>query len=190
LRKEGSRARLGRLVEILLVLILAWVTLWALYRFRFNESPAGIDLFNRTLSAKIADLHRPHLRNAVSLMGQIRFLPRSYLWGLADIMHVGLEGRITPVLFLGHTYLNGTPFYFFPTILLVKLPLGLLTLAFAGGVLVMGTRKWPGKEPLLVVVLFGFVLLAMLMSGTSSYAGIRHGLVVVPPLAVLAAARW
>src|SRR5262252_2093840 len=125
---------------------------------------------------------------SLSLMGQSRFLPRSYLWGLADIMHVGLGGRIIPVLFLGHTYSNDTPFYFFPTILLVKLPLGLLALAFAGGALVMSTRKWPGKEPLLVVVLFGCLLLAMLMSGTSSYAGIRHGLLVVPPLAVLAAA--
>jgi len=188
LRKDDNRPRLRRVADVLAVLVLAWITLWGLYRFRFNESPAGIDLFNRTLSAKIADLHHPHLQDAVSLMGQSRFLPRSYLWGLADIMHVGLGGRIIPVLFLGHTYSNDTPFYFFPTILLVKLPLGLLALAFAGGALVMSTRKWPGKEPLLVVVLFGCLLLAMLMSGTSSYAGIRHGLLVVPPLAVLAAA--
>src|SRR5262249_40260989 len=118
----------------------------------------------------------------------IRFLPRSYLWGLADIMHVGLEGRINPVLFLGRTYLKRAPFYFFPTILLVKLPLGLLALAFAGGVLVLSRSKWPGKEPLFVLLLFGCLLLAMLMSGTSSYAGIRHALLVVPPLAVLAAA--
>jgi len=69
----------------------------------------------------------------------------------------------------------------------VKLPLGLLALALAGGVLVLSTRKWPGMEPLLVLALFACLLLAMLMTGTSSYAGIRHGLIVLPALAVLAA---
>jgi hypothetical protein len=37
--------------------------------------------------------------------------------------------------------LKRTPFYFFPTILLVKLPLGLLALALAGGVLVLSTEN-------------------------------------------------
>jgi hypothetical protein len=188
MRKDERRPRLRRLGEVLAVLLLAWITLWGLYRFRFNESRAGVDLFNRTLSAKITDLHRPHLRDAVSLMAHTHFLPRSYLWGLADILHVGVDGRINPVFFLGHNYLKRTPFYFFPTILLVKLPLGLLALALAGGVLVLSTRKWPGMEPLLVLALFACLLLAMLMTGTSSYAGIRHGLVVLPALAVLAAA--
>ncbi len=188
MRKDERRPRLRRLGEVLAVLLLAWITLWGLYRFRFNESRAGVDLFNRTLSAKIADLHRPHLRDAVSLMAHTHFLPRSYLWGLADILHVGVDGRINPVFFLGHNYLKRTPFYFFPTILLVKLPLGLLALVLAGGVLVLSTRKWPGMEPLLVLALFACLLLAMLMTGTSSYAGIRHGLVVLPALAVLAAA--
>ena len=190
MRKDERCPRLRRLGEVLSVLLLAWITLWGLYRFRFNESRAGVDLFNRTLSAKITDLHRPYLRDAVSLMAHTHFLPRSYLWGLADILHVGVDGRINPVFFLGHNYLKRTPFYFFPTILLVKLPLGLLALALAGGVLVLSTRKWPGMEPLLVLALFACLLLAMLMTGTSSYAGIRHGLVVLPALAVLAAAAF
>ena len=184
----NDKNRLRALGQVVGVLLLAWITLWGLYRFRFNESPAGVDLFNRTLSAKIADLHRPYLRNTVSFLANTRFLPRSYLWGLADILHVGVDGRINPVFFLGHNYLKRTPFYFFPTILLVKLPLGLLAVALAGGVLVLSTRKWPGIEPLLVLALFACLLLAMLMTGTSSYAGIRHGLIVLPALAVLAAA--
>jgi Dolichyl-phosphate-mannose-protein mannosyltransferase len=187
LHKDENRPRLRRLGEVVAVLVLAWITLWGLYRFRFNESPSGVDLFNRTLSAKVADLHRPQLRNAVSFMVHTHFLPRSYLWGLADIMHVGLEGS-RPVFFLGRTYSKRAPMYFFPTILLVKLPLGLLALALAGGALVLITRKWPGKEPLFVLMLFACLLLAMLMTGTSSYAGIRHGLIVLPALAVLAAA--
>src|SRR5262249_17984014 len=187
LRRDESRARLRRVGEVLAVLVLAWVTLWGLYRFRFNESPWGADLFNRTLSAKVADLHRPHFRNAVSFMVHTHFLPRSYLWGLADIMHVGLEGS-RPVFFLGRTYSKRAPTYFFPTILLVKLPLGLLALPLAGGTLVLTTRNWPGEEPLLVLGLFPCSLLVMVVPGPSSSAGSRHGLIVVPPLAVVAAA--
>jgi hypothetical protein len=182
----NDKNRLRALGQLVAVLLLAWITLWGLYRFRFNESPVGVDLFNRTLSAKVADLHRPHLRNTVSFLADTHFLPRSYLWGLADILHVGVEG-IRPVFFLGHN-LKRAPFYFFPTVLLVKVPLGLLALAFAGGVLVLSTRNWAGTGPLLVSVLFACLLLAMLMIGTSAYAGIRHGLIVLPSLAVLAAA--
>jgi tetratricopeptide (TPR) repeat protein len=188
LRKQENRPRLRRLGQVLAVLVLAWITPWGLYRFRFNESTAGVDLFNRPLAAKIADLHRPLLRNTVSLMARTHFMPRSYLWGLADILHVGVEGRVSPVYFMGRTYLERAPFYFFPTVLLVKLPLGLIALALAGLVLVFIRRAWPGREPLLVILLFGGLLLAMLMSGTSSYAGIRHGMVVLPSVAVAGAA--
>ena len=180
LRKEENRPRLRRLAQVLAVLVLAWITLWGLYRFRFNESPAGLDLFNRPLAAKIADLHRPLLRDTVSLMARTHFMPRSYLWGLADILHVGVEGRVTPMFFMGRTYMQRAPFYFFPTVLLVKIPLGLIALALIGVVLAATTRDWPGREPLLVILLFGCLLLAMLIKGTSSYAGMRHALIVLP----------
>ncbi|HSS95837.1 MAG TPA: tetratricopeptide repeat protein, partial [Terriglobales bacterium] len=188
MRREENRPRLRRLGQIFAVLVLGWATLWGLYRFRFNESPVGLDQFNRPLATKIADLHSPFLRNTVSLMVRTHFMPRSYLWGLADILHVGVEGRVFPLFFLGHTYLERAPFYFFPTVLLVKLPLGLIALTLAGLLLVLKTRDWPGKEPLLVILLFGALLLLMLIKGTSSYAGVRHGQIVIPPLAVLAAA--
>lgn len=188
LRKEENRPRLRKLAHVLAVLVLAWITLWGLYRFRFNESPAGLDLFNRPLAAKIADLHRPLLRNAVTLMAHTHSMPRSYLWGLADILHVGVEGRVTPIFFMGRTYMQRPPFYFFPTVLLVKIPLGLIALAMMGFVLVLITRKWSGAEPLLVILLFGGLLLAMLIKGTSSYAGMRHALIVLPSLAVAGAA--
>jgi hypothetical protein len=179
-----------QLRQLCAVLLVAWATLWGLYRFRFNESREGTDLFNRPLSLKIADLHKPVLRNAVALMGRAHVLPRSYLWGLADILHVGIEGRITPVYFLGRTYEKRAPIYFFPTVILVKLPLALTALAVAGFVLVFGTRKreWPGREPLVVMLVLGGVLMITLAAGTTSYAGIRHGMIVYPSMALLAAA--
>ncbi len=188
LRKKEDRPRLRRLAQVFAVLVLAWITLWGLYRFRFSESPAGLDLFNRPLAAKIADLHRPLLRNTVTLMVRTHFMPRSYLWGLADILHVGVEGRVTPIFFIGRVYMQRPPFYFFPTVLLVKIPLGLIALALMGLVLACMTRDWPGREPLLVILLFGCLLLAMLIRGTSSYAGMRHALIVLPSIAATGAA--
>ena len=188
IRKEENRSRWLRLGQVLAVLVLAWITLWGLYRFRFDESPEGIDLFNRPLAAKIADLHSAPFRRTVSLMARTHFMPRSYIWGLADILHVGVEGRVTPIFFMGRTYLERAPFYFFPTVLLVKLPLGMIVLALGGVVLAFARRDWPGKEPLLVILLFGGLLLAMLIKGTSSYAGMRHALIVLPSLAVAGAA--
>lgn len=190
LRREDNRSRLGRLGQVVAILVLAWTTLWGLYRFRFNESPTGLDLFNRPLGAKIADLHSPLLRNAVSLMERTHFMPRSYLWGLADILHVGVEGRVTPIFFMGRSYLQQAPLYFFPTVILLKIPLGLIALSIAGVVLVLASRSWPGREPLLVSILFGGLLLGMLIKGTSSYAGMRHALIVLPSIALIGAAAF
>lgn len=112
---------------------------------------------------------------------------RELICGLADILHVGIEGRIAPFFFINRIYLVSAPWYFFPTVLLVKLR-GLLALALVGIMLALKNRVWPGKEPLFVAVCFGGLMLAMLMRGNSSYAGIRHALFVMPPLAVLGAA--
>lgn len=204
-RNEANRSRWRRSGQVLAVLLLAWITLWGLYRFRFNESPAGLDLFNRPLDAKIADLHRPLLREAVSLMARTHFMPRSYLWGLTDILHVGVEGRVTPIFFMNRLYIERAPFYFFPTVVLIKLPIGLAALAILGVVLVSLERRarrppdgrrdagathpdWSGEEPFVVILLFGGLLLVMLIKGTSSYAGMRHALIVLPSLAVAGAA--
>jgi tetratricopeptide (TPR) repeat protein len=185
-RNVENRPRLWRMGQILLVLVLASITLWGMYRFRFNESAEGLDLFNRPLATKIADLHRPWLQQSVTLMARVHLFPRAYIWGLADILHVGIEGRVAPFYFINRYYMVSAPWYFFPTILLVRLPLGLLALALVGLVLAVRNRTWSGREPLFVLVSFGTLMLLMLMRGKSSYAGIRHALFVVPPLAVLA----
>jgi hypothetical protein len=187
-RNPENPSRLRKLVPVLAILVLAWVTLWGLYRFRFEESPQGRDFFNRPLAVKIADLHSPAFRRALSLTADLHLMPRAYLWGLADILHVGVEGRASAIFFIDRIYLQRVPFYFFPVVLLVKLPLGLILLALAGTVLALRSgAKWAGSEPLLVAVLFAGLLLVVLMAGRSSYAGIRHALLVVPSIALLGA---
>jgi Dolichyl-phosphate-mannose-protein mannosyltransferase len=186
--KKNERSRLLRARQLAAVLMLAWIVLWGLYRFRFNESPAGLDLFNRPLATKIADLHSPLLRGTLGLMARTHVMPRSYIWGMADILHVAVEGRVSLIYFLGHPYLRRPPAYFFPTVVLLKIPLGLTAIALGGLVLLLQKRSWPSREPLLVMLLFGALLMAMLIAGTSSYAGMRHAQIVLPSLAILAAA--
>ena len=42
-KRPGDPAtRLSRLLRVAAVLLVAWVVLWGFYRFRFNESPAGL----------------------------------------------------------------------------------------------------------------------------------------------------
>ena len=91
---------------------------------------------------------------------------------------------MTPIFFLGKLYVQRPPLYFFPAVILLKVPLGLMALSLAGIVLFFVQRTWPGKEPLLVLLLFGALLLAMLMKGTSSYAGMRHALIVLLSLPI------
>jgi tetratricopeptide (TPR) repeat protein len=113
-------------------------------------------------------------------------VPRAYLWGFADTIRAGLQGREDPQLFFGRAYHFRAPKYYFPAIVAVKLPIGLLALLLLGLFLFFARRiptDWnlPGGVVLAVAVLFLLVL-----STGATYAGIRHALPVVVLLSVLA----
>src|SRR5262249_38471506 len=133
LSKGMLRDRLQRLARVGLVALLAWAVLWGFYRFRFNESPSGVDRFNRLLAEKIADVNSPVIRRALIGMANLHFLPRSYLWGFADVVRAGVEGRMFAIYFWDRYYIRKTPFYFFPGVVFFKLPLGLTALILLGG---------------------------------------------------------
>src|SRR3546814_3114333 len=60
-------------------------------------------------------------------------LPRACLWGLADTVRTGVEGRGIGMHFVwGKVYYGHPPWFSWPAILAAKLPLGLLVLALAG----------------------------------------------------------
>jgi hypothetical protein len=54
---QPSDTRSRRFLKLGLVFLGAFVILWSFYRFRFTESPALQEVFNRPLADKIADLH-------------------------------------------------------------------------------------------------------------------------------------
>jgi hypothetical protein len=165
----------------------AVVVLWSFYLFRFRESPEPGDYFNRPFSAKISDVRSPVYRAALQAAATVHLLPRAYIWGLADTIRAGAEGRAESIYFFGRRYYSRAPFYFFPSVLAVKIPIGLLALVAIGFYLLF-TRSIPGQwlTPILSGLGFAVLLLIVLASG-ASYAGIRHALPAVPALALCAA---
>ena len=186
-RESTFGVRLRRLGLTAAILIGAMFVLWGFYLFRFSESPqAGSEeRFNRPLADKISDVNSPRYRAGLNIMAQGHLFPRAYTWGMADTIRAGAEGRSRTVFAFGRTY-QKAPLYFFPGVIAVKLPLGLLLLTIIGaGLLIF--RKLPREfdAPLGAVIGLAVLFLIVLSTG-SAYAGIRHALPVVPPLALLA----
>ena len=186
-RPAGESGRPGRVRTLgltLAVAVGALVILWGLYGFRYPESHAGEEAFNRPLALKIEDLQGSTSRAALLLATSAHVVPRAYLWGLADTIRAGLEGRNQPVPFFGRVYSNRGPLQYFPAVLAAKLPLGLLALVLAGLVL-LGTRipPAPWRLPSLGLLALAGAFLIALMRG-ASYAGVRHALPVLVSLAV------
>src|SRR3546814_21045698 len=72
---------------------LAVALLWSVYGLRFHADAGGGDAFNRPMAEKIDELTLPHWRAALHFADDRKLLPRAYLWGLADTVRTGVEGR-------------------------------------------------------------------------------------------------
>ena len=164
----------------------AIVVLWASYLFRYSEAPSGLESFNRPLVEKINDVASPRYHAVLSLMAATHVVPRAYLWGFADTIHAGLEGRENPQLFLGRLYHLKAPRYFFPAMIAVKVPIGLLAVLIYGLFLFLSGRIPPDWRLPCGVVLAVAGLFLLVLSMGATYAGIRHALPLVVLLSVFA----
>jgi len=174
---DAHVTRLKRLGIVATVVVGGMIVLWSFYGFKFHESPGTTDdTFNRPMAEKISDVKSPFYRTGLNVMLTAHIFPRAYIWGLADTIRAGVEGRAIPVLAFGQQYYAKAPFYFFPGIIAAKLPIGLLLLSIAGGALLI-TGRLPRENiaPFLIVTAFSGIFLFFLIRG-SSYAGVRHAL--------------
>ncbi|MGH9947566.1 MAG: phospholipid carrier-dependent glycosyltransferase [Pyrinomonadaceae bacterium] len=178
--------RVKRLGAVAAVLIAAVIVLWSLYLFRFNESSGtSEEQFNRPLATKISDLKTPVYRTGLNVMADLHLFPRAYIWGMADTIRAGAESGATSILFFGNLYYSRGPLYYFPAVIAAKLQLGLILLTAIGVGLWAARRIERDWDALLIsVVILTSLFLLSLMKG-ASYAGIRHSLPIVPPLALL-----
>lgn len=185
----------GRIGRAAFAGLLAFGLLWALYGLRFHAAPDGSDAFNRPMEAKVGDLQIPAWREAIHQADAWRLLPRAYLWGLADTVRAGVEGRGQNSVYLwGETLKGSPPWYTWPSFVGGKVPLALLGLALLGGLTLVWEklrRERAGLQASAALGALGAMALAHLLalSGSQgSYAGVRHALPLVVAMAVLAGA--
>lgn len=183
-------ARIGKLT---VAAVLGIGLLWAQYGFHFHAGADGSDAFNRPLADKIADLRSDAWIDLLTVADRVHLLPRSYLWGLADTVRAGVEGRGAPEHRLfGHVYEGRPPWFFWPGILLGKLPLPLLAWALLGA-FALWRAPLPPPLRLALCALGGMAgaHLAALAGSLGTYGGVRHAMPLVVALGVLAgAAAW
>ncbi|TNJ32854.1 phospholipid carrier-dependent glycosyltransferase [Arenimonas terrae] len=193
-RSAGEFAR--RLLRVGIAGLLGVALLWAMYGFHFHAGPDGSDGFNRGMADKVADLNIPHWREGIAFADATHLLPRAYLWGLADTVRAGVEGRGQGShLVWGVSHKGRPPWFTWPSILVSKLPLALMAMALLGLVALRwlplpAAARWALGAALGVST----VHLLALMSGQGTYGGIRHALPIVVLLALpagaLVAAAW
>jgi hypothetical protein len=187
-RGFGITARIRRLGAVASLMAGSVLILWGLYFFQFHETPGtNEETFNRPLAEKITDVRSPVYRTALNTVTTIRLFPRAYIWGMADTIRAGVEGRAIPILAFGEMYYSRAPFYYFPGAIAAKLPIGLLLLTLVGA-LVFAFRRAPSDfyVPIAFFALFAAILLFFLARG-STYAGVRHALALFPLCALFAA---
>ncbi len=151
---------------------------WASYRFSINplltfpRDMHWIDLFSAKLGLS---------KETLIAMGSFP-VPLSELFrGIAAVFKHNVEGHGTYLL--GEVGLHGW-WYYFPVVLGVKVPLGILAAFAAGGSLVFLDRKsWCSMRLLLILIPLGVLFSCMFISNMN--AGIRHILPIFPFIAVV-----
>lgn len=190
IRRGGVPEFLRRAAQLLLAAVVSVLLLWASYGFRFHADASGADAFNRPLEGKIADVTTPVLRNALVIADQHRLLPRAYLWGLADTLRTGVDGRnIALHLVWGNVYEGRTPWFTWPAIVFAKLPLALSALALLG-LLLLWRAPLPASARWMLAALAAASTchLAALMASPSAWGGVRHATPLIAAVAILAGA--
>ena len=173
--RESSGTRLRRIAKLTAVFFGAFLILWCFYLFRFTESPDPAEKFNRPLALKISDLRSPFNRFILMQFNSFHLLPRSYIWGFADTIRGGVEGRVDSRLVFGKPRTDA-PAYFFPAVVAVKLPIGLDLLIVTGLFLFFARHlpaHWKGPSALLLFAALGYFFV---LAHGAAYGGMRHAL--------------
>jgi tetratricopeptide (TPR) repeat protein len=184
--QQGGDSRSHRLLKIGAVLVAVTSILWGFYFFRYAETRTGKELFNRPLADKIGDVNTPFYHSVLAGMAASHVVPRAYLWGFADTVHAGMEGRPFPHLIFGRFYLRKGPMYFFPAMIALKLPIALSALSILG-LIFFFLRRLPAEWNFPAgVVLATSILFLLVLANGAVYAGIRHALPVLVLLSIFA----
>jgi len=189
-RDGGWRGLAGRLGKSGVVAALALVVLWSLYGLRFHAARDGSDAFNRPMADKIGELKLAPWREGIAFADRWHLLPRAYLWGLADTVRTGVEGRgISQHFIWGELVFGRAPWYAWPAIVVSKLPLALLALALLGAAL-LWRAPLPASASWTLRALLGVCVchLAALVGSGGVWGGVRHATPILTAAAILGGA--
>lgn len=191
-RSAPARIAFGSLCKVALAGLLGVAVLWGMYGMHFHAGPDGSDGFNRAMADKIADVNIPHWRLALDSADRLHLLPRSYLWGLADTVRTGVEGRgISQHLVWGKVYDGHAPWFSWPLIILSKVPLPLLLLSLLGaGMLSRATLSRDAKAVLWSVLGAAVAYSIALLGSEGIWGGIRHAMPLLVMLSIPAGAAF
>ena len=184
--RHDERTALRRSAIFIIVLAGAVAILWGTYRFRYYEAKQPEEKFNRTLASKIGDIRSPVWRAGLTGLATWRLLPRSYIWGLADTVRTGMEGRAYSTYAFGRlTFMQRRPLIF-PGYIAVRLPLALIALSCLGCAIAFwrGTSRRDKFAVAILLALAGVLLIILARSG-ADYAGVRHALTIYLVMAIL-----
>ena len=162
------------------------LVVWMTYGFHYTTGP---DVYGGTTMALYEDpVMRTWLPKSTLLLGWIdrhRLLPNAYTQNFLQLELSNTENFKMAAFLLGQSK-YGHWWYYFPVVFLVKTPLTLLVLFFAGGVLCLFRRRKTGMDAL-CILLPVLLYLAVAMFSTRNI-GVRHLLPVYPFVILVAVA--
>lgn len=185
-RHAATRENLQRASKLVAAGVLAIAMLWAQYDFQHAPRPDGSDGFNRPLQAKIDDLNSPRLRALLHASVDARLLPRAYVWGLADTLRAGIEGRgDSGSVLWGRFVPSPLPWYAWPSFIVAKMPLALL-LAGVLGLVALWRAPLTARMRWTLAAAAAMALghAAALAVSSSAFAGFRHATPLAFALAI------
>ena len=170
--------------QMLLTLCVAagfgFVSIWAIYGFRYLARPVGLEL-NPSTAAYLQELNSPFIRKAMTFAAQHHLLPEAYLYGLADTK---ISASELPCYFFGRMYVHA-PRLYFPAALLIKSTIPFLVLLVMT-VVVIAMMRWPARKEILFLTVPPVVLFAVAALSDIGI-GFRHLFPICPLLYILMA---
>ncbi len=170
----------GHTVTLTIVVLLAMISLWAGYGFRYSGRPGNAPIW--PLEKQWEEVHGVVPTKIISQLISYRVLPKPYLVGLRDVLSASESGRAG--FLLGHSYFGGK-WQYFAVAALIKLTLPFLLLLLASA---FAFDFWRDhlREFCVVLIPIAVILASGLFSKIN--IGFRHVLPIVPFLAIFAAA--
>lgn len=173
---EFGKKLAGQIASLTIVCVIALLTLWSFYGFRYSSRPSGLSMIP-PLPVFASGVNSPAAAGLM-LIARWHLLPEAYLYGWMDI----LAKEAVPTSVFGKYYSEGQWFYF-PAIFTMKSTLAFLFLCCLVPVCRVLREKQFRREALCLVIP-PMIYLAAAMASKINY-GVRHILPIYPFLIVL-----